>query len=73
VRLIATGVGSRFNVGSFNVEPLRVTHSIADATPSPSGPRWGIVIHTGDFKLDPEPVDGELTDVGRSRPSATRA
>jgi ribonuclease J len=65
VRLIQTAVGARFNVGSFNVEPLRVTHSIADATALAIRTKAGIVIHTGDFKLDPTPVDGELTDVGR--------
>lgn len=65
VSLIATTVGSRFNVGSFNVEPLRVTHSIADATALAIRTKAGIVIHTGDFKLDPKPVDGELTDIAR--------
>lgn len=49
-------------LGAFAVEFIRVTHSIVDgvglAITTPLGP----VIHTGDFKLDPTPVDGELMD-----------
>jgi ribonuclease J len=65
VRLYPTRVGAAFDVGSFRVEPLRVTHSIADATALAIRTVAGLVIHTGDFKLDPTPVDGELTDVVR--------
>jgi len=55
----------RFSVGNFEVEPVRVTHSIADATALIIRTKAGTVVHTGDFKLDSEPLDGELTDEER--------
>ncbi len=66
-RLIETRPGQRFNVGSFGVEPIRVTHSIADATGLALSTDVGTVIHTGDFKFDPSPPDGEHFDVDRFR------
>ena len=52
-------------VGSFEVEPIRVTHSIADATALAIRTDAGLVVHTGDFKFDDEPPDGEAFDVER--------
>ncbi len=52
-------------VGSFWVEPIRVTHSIADATALAIKTDAGTVIHTGDFKFDPTPPDGEAFDIDR--------
>ncbi len=52
----------RIEVGPFMVEPLRVTHSIADGVGLAIGTPVGVVIHTGDFKFDPNPLDGELPD-----------
>lgn len=60
-------VGDRVQVGSFEVEPIRVTHSIADATALAIRTVAGVVLHTGDFKLDARPCDGELTDEARLR------
>ncbi len=54
-----------FRVGPFEVEPIRVTHSIADATALAIKTNAGIVIHTGDFKFDETPPDGELFDEAR--------
>ena len=65
VELHPTTVGKRFGLGPFDIEPLRVTHSIADATALAIRTVAGLVVHTGDFKLDPAPVDGELTDEAR--------
>lgn len=59
--------GDRIPVGSFEVEPIRVTHSIADATALAIRTVAGTVIHTGDFKIDAAPGDGELTDEARLR------
>lgn len=56
-----------FAVGSFQIEALRVTHSITEATALAITTHAGVVVHTGDFKLDPAPLDGELTDVARLR------
>ncbi|RYE82663.1 MAG: ribonuclease J, partial [Myxococcales bacterium] len=57
----------RFRVGRFEVEPVRVTHSIADATALIIRTPAGTVLHTGDFKLDPGPVLSETTDEERLR------
>jgi ribonuclease J len=56
---------SKVSVGSFEVEPVRVTHSIADATSLAIRTDAGLVIHTGDFKFDDAPPDGETFDVAR--------
>lgn len=66
-RLIETAPGKTFSVGSFDVEPIRVTHSIADATALAIRTHVGTVIHTGDFKFDESPPDGEDIDVERFR------
>jgi ribonuclease J len=57
--------GSVVSVGSFEVEPVRVTHSIADATALAIRTDAGLVVHTGDFKFDGAPPDGEMFDVAR--------
>jgi ribonuclease J len=49
-------------IGPFTIEPLRVTHSIADGVGLAITTPVGLIVHTGDFKLDPEPLDGELPD-----------
>ena len=49
--------GDRIVVGGFTVEPIRVTHSIADGIGLAIETPLGTVVHTGDFKLDPQPVD----------------
>jgi ribonuclease J len=54
-------------VGPFTIEPIRVTHSTADATALAIQTAAGLVIHTGDFKFDETPPDGELFDVERLR------
>lgn len=62
-----TALRTPFSVGSFEIETLRVTHSIADATALAIRTQVGTVVHTGDFKLDPHPADHELTDEDRLR------
>jgi len=49
--------------GAFEVEFIRVSHSIVDGCGLAIRSPQGVVIHTGDFKLDQTPVDGELTDL----------
>lgn len=66
-RLIETRPREPFTVGSFRIEPIRVTHSIADATALAIGTDEGVVVHTGDFKFDPAPPDGETFDEARLR------
>jgi ribonuclease J len=62
VALHAIRPRDRIDVGPFTVEPLRVTHSIADGVGLAISTPVGLVVHTGDFKLDPSPLDGELPD-----------
>ncbi|MET0484710.1 MAG: ribonuclease J, partial [Candidatus Rokuibacteriota bacterium] len=56
---------SAFEVGSFRVEPIRVTHSIVDGIGLAIDTPVGTVVLTGDFKLDPSPLDGEPSDYRR--------
>lgn len=49
--------------GCFSVEFIRVTHSIVDGCGMAIRTPEGVVVHTGDFKIDQTPVDGELTDL----------
>ncbi|KFE67728.1 ribonuclease J [Hyalangium minutum] len=55
-----------FSVGSvFTVEASRVTHTVPDAVGYIVRTPEGTLIHTGDFKLDPDPIDGLRTDLER--------
>lgn len=49
----------------FDIEPFRVTHSIADGVGFAIRTPAGLIVHTGDFKLDATPIDGRTTDLGR--------
>ncbi|NLI29478.1 MAG: ribonuclease J [Nitrospiraceae bacterium] len=60
--LIAVMPRDTVTLGSFTIEFIRVTHSIVDGVALGIRTPLGNVIHTGDFKLDPTPVDGELMD-----------
>jgi len=57
--------GDKFNVGCFNVETLRTTHSIADAICLAIDTPVGLLFHTGDFKIDYTPIDGDPIDLQR--------
>lgn len=50
------------NLGVFSIESIRVTHSIVDGVGLGIQTPVGLVVHTGDFKVDPTPVDGQLMD-----------
>ncbi|MCX8028077.1 MAG: ribonuclease J [Thermodesulfovibrionales bacterium] len=52
----------KVSIGPFLVEFIRVTHSIVDGVGLGIETPVGLVVHTGDFKVDPTPVDGELMD-----------
>ncbi|QSQ19712.1 ribonuclease J [Pyxidicoccus parkwayensis] len=55
-----------FHVGTaFKVEASRVTHTVPDAVGYIIRTPEGTLIHTGDFKLDPDPIDGLRTDLER--------
>jgi ribonuclease J len=57
----------RYRIGPFECEPVRVTHSIADATSLALRTPAGLIVHTGDFKIDPTPTDHEQFDRARFR------
>ena len=57
--------GERVEIGPFGVEAVPVTHSIMDAVSLALFTPHGIVIHTGDFKFDPAPIDGRATALHR--------
>jgi ribonuclease J len=50
-------------LGCFDIEFIRVAHSVVDGCALAIRSPEGVVIHTGDFKLDQTPVDGEVTDL----------
>ena len=51
--------------GTISVEPIHVTHSIPDTVSLAIRTPVGIIIHTGDFKIDQTPIDGRLFDASR--------
>jgi ribonuclease J len=57
--------GERRMIGPFDVEFLPVTHSVPHAHAIAIHTAQGVILHTGDFKLDLTPVDGRRTDLGR--------
>lgn len=57
--------GERLALGGFQVEFIRVTHSIPDGVAVAVETPAGLVVHSGDFKFDPAPVDGRQTDLRR--------
>jgi ribonuclease J len=64
-RLNVVHAGSRIALGNFNVEFFPVCHSIPDSVGLIIHTPAGIVVHSGDFKLDYTPVMGEATDLNR--------
>lgn len=54
--------GDKIKAGCFEVEFIPVCHSIPDAMALAVHTPLGVIIHTGDFKLDPTPIDGVRTD-----------
>jgi ribonuclease J len=57
--------GQTIEVGPFKVEFIRVTHSIVDGCALAITTPAGVVVHTGDFKIDPTPIDGKPMDLNR--------
>jgi ribonuclease J len=55
--------GDRFKIGPFTIHPIQVTHSLVDCVSLAIHTPLGVVIHTGDFKVDPTPTDNRLFDL----------
>ena len=61
------GDGERRKIGPFDLEALPITHSVPQSLCIVLHTPVGALVHTGDFKIDPSPVDGRLTDLDRLR------
>ena len=64
-RLIAIAPGERVTAGAVEIEFLRVTHSMPDCVAVALSTPAGTIVHTGDFKFDDDPLDGEPPDTRR--------
>ena len=63
VKITEVPLGGQFRIGPFDLDLITLTHSI----PEPNGlairTPLGVILHTGDWKIDPDPLLGEVTDV----------
>ena len=64
-KLITVDPGKSVRAGKFTVEFIHVNHSIADSVAFAIHTHMGTVVHTGDFKIDSTPIDGEVIDLAR--------
>ncbi len=65
VRKKVVNFGQHINLGQFRVEFIRTNHSIADAAAFAIYSPAGVIVHTGDFKVDYTPVYGDSIDLQR--------
>jgi ribonuclease J len=63
--LIEITPGEKFTLGAFTIEPIRVTHSLVDCVALAIETPVGVIVHTGDFKIDLSPPDGKAFDLHR--------
>ena len=64
-KLITVEAGEMIRVGKFYVEFIHVNHSIADSVAFAIHTSMGVIVHTGDFKIDSTPIDGAGIYLGR--------
>ncbi|MDI3509157.1 MAG: ribonuclease [Clostridiales bacterium] len=65
VKLVHVEAGSKIQLGAFEIELINVNHSIAGTVSLAIRCPVGLIVHTGDFKVDYTPIDGEVIDLGR--------
>jgi ribonuclease J len=63
VKLREVQAGGHARIGPFRLRFLHVTHSIPDGVAVAIDTPAGTILHTGDFRLDPTPIDGRVTDL----------
>src|SRR6202161_2093282 len=63
VKLHKVKPGSKIQLGAFSIEFIHVTHSIVSAVALAITTPLGVIIHTGDYKVDPTPIDNDLFDL----------
>ena len=64
-KILTVEPGSSVRAGKFTVEFIHVNHSIADSVAFAIHTKMGTIVHTGDFKIDSTPIDGEVIDLAR--------
>ena len=64
-KLTTVDPGTTVRAGKFQVEFIHVNHSIADSVAFAIHTKLGTVVHTGDFKIDSTPIDGNIIDLAR--------
>ncbi|MEG0875974.1 MAG: ribonuclease J [Oscillospiraceae bacterium] len=64
-KIVTMEAGESFKAGCFEVELIHVNHSIADAVSLAIKTPIGVLIHTGDFKIDVSPIQGGIIDLTR--------
>ena len=64
-KLNTVSAGDTVTLGKFKIEFIRVNHSIADACALAITTPQGVIFHTGDFKLDTNPIESEMMDITR--------
>ena len=64
-KLNVVNPGDTVNFGEFSVEFIHVNHSIPDAVALAIKCGAGTIVHTGDFKIDTTPIDGDMIDIAR--------
>ena len=64
-KLNTVEAGDMVRLGEFTAEFIHTNHSIADAVAIALHCPAGVILHTGDFKIDPTPIDGEMIDLAR--------
>jgi ribonuclease J len=67
VKINTVPMSGRFSIGPFDLELITLTHSIPEPNAVVIRTSAGTVLHTGDWKLDPDPLIGDVTDEDRLR------
>ncbi len=67
VNIIEVQTNSSFSVGPFNIELVQITHSVPEMNAVILDTKYGKIFHSGDWKLDHNPLVGEATDLDRLR------
>lgn len=64
-KLHRVSAGDKVNIGPFEVEFIHTNHSIADSVALAIRTPIGLIVHTGDWKIDSTPIDGQMIDLAR--------